>query len=297
MYKLFIFLLFFPLFNFGQEYCFPLYFEDAAGNRDTLYFGFDKNASTGMDTALGEVNIIGEPYDSSLFVFFTNATSYDENMDDCRLAQTKDPTFVSKYQIINDSYDPIEIGMISKNWPITISWNESDINGWDINDFFNYEKLMLIMTCCNPPGGWFDALCCGGGWPDYYTIMANSGQLSLEQNTPCHYNANYTNDSISLLFIGVVDYLTGIENHDAEKVYFSYNYEWQTLYLHNDGIAKEIDLTIVDASGRTILKESFDLSPGVKRISIDNQPPGLYVITATNHKNNQILNTQKINTR
>ncbi len=289
--------LFLSLFAFvcqGQEYSFSLYFEDSAGNRDTLVFGFNKSASIGIDSALGEVNFISETYDSSLFAFFTNATSYDENIIDCYLEQTKKPTFVSKHQITNNNYDPIEIGIISKNWPITISWNESDIKNWGINNFFNSEKLQLIMTSWNPPGGWFDALCCGGAWPDDYTVMANTGKVSIDQNIPCYYKANYTNDSISLLFIGIESTTVGVDDFCQGDILFSYNYVNRTLNVHNNGIAKRTDLIISDVSGKIILKESINLSSGVETFSMENIASGLYVISISDKENHKILNLQKI---
>lgn len=290
-YKLLISLILLPMFNYGQEYCFPLYFEDAAGNKDTLYFGFDKNATTGIDSAMGEVNIIGEPYDSSLFAFFTNATSYEK--DYC-LEFVKDPTFVSKHQIINNSYYPIEIGIIARNWPITISWNESEIKGWDINNFFNFEKPQLIMTCANPPGGWFDALCCGGKWPNFYTPMADTGQFSIDKEIACHYKAIYTNDSISLLFIGIESTTVKIENFDQGNIHFLYDHECKTLSIQNYGIAKKTDLILSDLSGKTIFNKRIELSPGFKTISMNAIPSGLYIITICDHENNKILKSQKI---
>jgi hypothetical protein len=77
-----------------QEYSFPLYFEDAVGNKDTLNFGFDQSASFGVDENLGEANIIGQPYDSTFFVFFTDAATYDEL--DFRLQEEKTFIYIKK---------------------------------------------------------------------------------------------------------------------------------------------------------------------------------------------------------
>jgi len=60
-------------FIFGQEFSFPIYFEDAIGNKDTLTMGYDINGTDGLDTVLGEINIIGVPLDTSFDVRISDA--------------------------------------------------------------------------------------------------------------------------------------------------------------------------------------------------------------------------------
>ncbi len=56
----------------GQSFSFQLFFSDAQGNRDTIILGTDDLATDTIDTALGEVNIIGLPIDSGLDIRITD---------------------------------------------------------------------------------------------------------------------------------------------------------------------------------------------------------------------------------
>lgn len=47
-----------------EEFSFQLYFEDDNGNKDTLVLGFDPLASDSIDDNFGEVNLIGQPWDT-----------------------------------------------------------------------------------------------------------------------------------------------------------------------------------------------------------------------------------------
>lgn len=56
----------------GQSFLFQLFFLDAQGNRDTIILGTDDLATDTIDTALGEVNIIGVPIDTGLDIRITD---------------------------------------------------------------------------------------------------------------------------------------------------------------------------------------------------------------------------------
>jgi hypothetical protein len=43
---------------------FPIYFEDAVGNRDTIIIGLSEYATPEFEPALGQVNMLNEPFDS-----------------------------------------------------------------------------------------------------------------------------------------------------------------------------------------------------------------------------------------
>ncbi|MEM7036751.1 MAG: hypothetical protein AAF570_07220, partial [Bacteroidota bacterium] len=77
----------------------PLYFEDAAGHRDTLYLGYDLNATAGIDAAFGEVNIINDPIDS---LFEVRISDGFRNYDFMNLP----PTYNLKKQITPDPCAP-----------------------------------------------------------------------------------------------------------------------------------------------------------------------------------------------
>src|SRR5690554_936883 len=78
-----LFLLFFLITGglFGQqtpEFEFELYFEDAAGNKDTITLGYDENATDSVDIAFGEANLAGQLWGEDLDVRIGDiAYSYD----------------------------------------------------------------------------------------------------------------------------------------------------------------------------------------------------------------------------
>lgn len=51
-----------------QEFSFPLYFEDASGAKDTIIYGYDEDASDGIDSVFGEENLINKISDSTFTV-------------------------------------------------------------------------------------------------------------------------------------------------------------------------------------------------------------------------------------
>ena len=53
----------------AQEFSFSMYFKDAAGNKDTLVFGYDGNATHGLDPQFGETDYYGQQMNSELCVF------------------------------------------------------------------------------------------------------------------------------------------------------------------------------------------------------------------------------------
>jgi hypothetical protein len=279
----------------GQEYSFPLYFEDSAGNRDTLFFGFDKNATKGVDESMGEVNILGEPYDSTFFVFFSNATYYDEldgNLD-CYLKSIRTPTFLSKYQYTNIYMPPFEIGIIAKYWPITLYWNKSVFKEFDSNEFWGEEGLSLLMTSWNPPGGWFDAKCCGS-WPNYFTLMENIEQITVDQKVFCNYKANYTPDSINLLFVGLEDPRSSLHLNHLETG-IEYNKDEKEITISNNFQDKKVKVRIINVLGGTLFEKKIDFGRAqIVKVPVNQLMKGICLVYILDYQNNNILTSKKV---
>lgn len=138
--SIFILLLLFSRLLSGQEFSFKMYFEDAIGNKDTLEFGYDANATDTIDAIFGEINIIGIPLDSVFDIRISDAFGNNSN-----------GTFQTKKQIVKrdncKALSLITIDFKCNNWPVTTTWDNS----------------VFIDTCRNgsvltsvPPGGWWD---------------------------------------------------------------------------------------------------------------------------------------------
>jgi hypothetical protein len=92
------------------EFSFQLFFEDALGNKDTVTIGYDDNATSGIDAAFGEIDILGVPWNSTFEVRgsdrYTNGT----------------PSFQSKVDIQNSpSFHTIDIHCLT--YPFVVSWD------------------------------------------------------------------------------------------------------------------------------------------------------------------------------
>ncbi len=78
----------------AQEFVFPMYFEDALGNRDTVFLGYDPNGS--RDVILpefGELDIAHIPFDSVFDVRITNQADINANETTEALFHTKGRSF------------------------------------------------------------------------------------------------------------------------------------------------------------------------------------------------------------
>ncbi|TXF88263.1 T9SS type A sorting domain-containing protein [Neolewinella aurantiaca] len=107
---------------------FPLFFEDAVGNKDTVYIGLSEFANSEFNPHLGEVNLVNVPFDS---VFEVRLAIFDE------LAEGDLPTYLGKsryagIQLTMDDlrdctrlriFDGISFVVHSLHPPLKIRWN------------------------------------------------------------------------------------------------------------------------------------------------------------------------------
>ena len=124
----------------GQNYSFNIYFEDSAGNKDTLEFGLNPQASIGIDEQFNEVNIIGEPFESGLDVRIM-----DRWLQFTRGAST---SYHTKKQVVPQQLDILNIIVKTDHFPVTAFWDNQALVPLD-------SIGGSIMTSINP-GGWFD---------------------------------------------------------------------------------------------------------------------------------------------
>lgn len=139
-----VFFIFLAFQGFSQslipEFEFQLYFEDAAGNKDTVTLGYDVLATDSIDTAFGEVDLLNQTWGNGLDVRVGNKT-YET------IPQSGGPSnnywpitwnnpnnsFQTKRQILSNVFcnnnfyrsDTISLQFVTKNLPIKITWNGS----------------------------------------------------------------------------------------------------------------------------------------------------------------------------
>ncbi|MBN2805684.1 MAG: T9SS type A sorting domain-containing protein [Prolixibacteraceae bacterium] len=264
---------------FAQEYSFPLYFEDSAGNKDTLWFGFDENATTNIDEQLGEVNIIGEPYDSSLCCFFTDAAT-TSGSSYIEIEYPLNPTFMTKKQYVTNYWDVFEIGIINHNWPLKIYWKENMFDGftYGYDEWFQYSSF--ILTNWVPPGCWFD---CGGyseHWPNVkpYTDMQTDTSVIVYANNFVKYTTVSINDSISLLYLAFIQ-TTGVDDLEATDFWCFYQAENYSIQVNYHGNINQIGYCIFNMQGQLVTRSFLEANnSSTFQIPFDRFADGIYIV-------------------
>lgn len=253
MKKIFLYLGLFFLIQtlYSQEFSFPLFFEDALGNKDTLYFGFDENATSGIDEELGEVNLIKQGVNTTLFSFFTDGATYDE-IDD--LHNVKTPTYILKHQY-NNIHEGFyfEIGIINENWPIKISWNKQGIVESNIVEYSGNKNFQLLMTNFHSPGGWFDFLKCWHPCPCEHLPMTDTNTVSIGLEQLCSYRVDFNDNNVYLLYIGYVDKTLPVNNVSIDKLRYWYDDKTESVYLENLRNLESCKIQLYDLGGKLLI--------------------------------------------
>jgi len=280
------------LFSNAQDYSFPIFFEDAAGNKDTLVFGFGPTATFDIDENLGEVNILGQPYDSTLFVFFTDAVSKEDY--GCDLQTVKNPSYFSKTQFIDpDNNFFIEAGMIADKMPVKISWDSTNVKLFEQN--YPIPDMHIIMTGWHPPGGWFDAICCSGNWPDVYIPLSGNSHIELGEKDFCLYTLSNVKDSVNLFYIGL-SWFSGNKTVSEQKtINVHYDQYTRTVKIFNASNHYALKVEIFNIWGELFFKENIITQdmPSTT-FNINPLPNGIYILRVNGSNNNYPNNNLKI---
>ena len=96
---------------------FRLYFEDAVGNKDTVTVGFDPDADANIDTAFGEINLRGTPFDETFEVRGADKSGYE--FQSKITVQNYDDVFCQSWPWIQYQ----SVVLYAKHWPVTIKWD------------------------------------------------------------------------------------------------------------------------------------------------------------------------------
>ncbi len=247
----------------GQEFCFPICFEDAVGNKDTVYIGDSPDATFRIDEHLGETNLLGKPVNDEFDVFLTDAASGNiygavTAIFDCYLETDQVPTFVTSKQWIDNNklFNWYELGMIVKNWPVTIRWNQKDVN--DFAKLLGILKSTLNMYSWNPPVSLMGDVYYCGDWPNYYTFMDETNEIKVSKDYFCHYFApSISSDSINLFYIKFKN-LTDVEQLFENNPTCSYSSESQSIKIANTNNLSLKSVKIFDATGKLWISESME---------------------------------------
>lgn len=129
MRKIGISLLLVPTLLLAQEhFSFPIYFEDAVGHRDTVYFGYDSTATDSLDAVFGEADISHVPWDTALDVRLTGVWKGASHWQ----GQYNSP-FQTKKLVAGPRCDdraPVfSVEILTRHWPVTARWDSTLFQG------------------------------------------------------------------------------------------------------------------------------------------------------------------------
>jgi hypothetical protein len=290
--KIFIIILLFSLKGNCQPYIVPLYFEDAVGNRDTVFFGYDDSATFGVDDFLGEKNLINESIDSTFAVFFTDATANEPLEEHC-LEKTQKPTYVLKKQFNSINSFPahyLELGLIVKNWPVSISWQPSEIENFLIQQ--GRQGWNVYMYSWYPPESFVGSIHCCGFWPGDYTFLNDVSQIVLNYDNLCHYSSTISKDSVSLFFMAFSSF-SKVNEPEIETVHSWYNAKEKKIIISNY-FRDPCSIEVIDMLGKVRIKKTIDHISG-SNIEIDTGflSRGMYILKITSSKTNSYKFTKK----
>ncbi len=255
------------------EFQMQLYFEDAAGNRDTITIGYDINATDGIDSDFGEVNLqnIGIDPEGLDVSISNNWLSISGRVHPDSIV------YRTKKQIVpyNCTYSvPSEIDIHTQHWPVTVSYSNVVID--------SCAKYTLMTSYFL--GGWFDTYAPSSlGYAQFY--YNESGSFSFTSNVTTMgghlYDAtayiNNQGDTISVFWLQFtsIDFTTiSVEKLEQESKLNSYPNPFSTEFTLPVQLNGAQQLKIIDINGRTIAFEQNGTT--IKPL---NCTPGIYFLS------------------
>jgi hypothetical protein len=259
----------------SQEFSFPMYFEDAVGNKDTLVFGYDINATDSIDISLGEKDINAVKFDN---VFEVRISDY------YRMAFFELP-FLTKRQILMNNcsinnYPYVSAILVKcKNYPLKIKWDKTV--------FADSCNNYTFITDWNP-GGWFDA---GGGYR-FFLKDTNNCTFQLESQSYIYKISGATADTVGLLYFAIASkksygQITEVKLAKGAEIQVYPNPIKDKLMIKCNLIS-HIEVSIYDLLGNCLFFKN-----NVNEVDMTNIPKGLYFI-CVKLKNQTIIYNQKI---
>ena len=250
----------------GQHSELPIYFEEALGNSDTIILGYDISASKGMDSALGEINILGTPYSKS---FEVRASMYDYQKirnEDPRISESKKMIIESTCfePPLYDEENSIMVLIKSDNWPIKITW--------DNTLFQDSCRAMAIVECS--PGGWFDV--CGGNNSFEVIEMKHKSMVTLHRT---EYTITTDADTLFALFFPLSRKINvGVEKPSILDNVITFPNPASHSIIINQGELSDMTYQLIDLQGRIIQSMPLPLAHHHVVWDISEVASGIYIL-------------------
>src|SRR5690554_2703518 len=268
--------------GFGQqtpEFSFDLYFEDAAGNKDTITLGYDSNATDTINVQFNEVNILGQSIDTNLLdVRLSNNIIEGVNYSNPDWFQTKRK--IVPYNCMDNMSSVWAIEIHTKSWPVTVECDSSSFHYY--TDSCRKESIMTSID----PGGWFDV----GSESDlgifyFYENAAKTFTPNFDSSNNYESGGNYfdvNGNRISRFWmvfakdLGYMHDTLGVSKQLYEKIKVYPNPFTNEITIEN--LPKKAIVKVYNLQG-----EEIEIKREEQSIYIQDYPKGLYILSITNN--------------
>lgn len=294
----FVFLLF-SGFTFSQqptEFSFELYFEDAAGMRDTVTLGYDDYATDGIDVIFDEYNDINKAWEPNDLDVRIGDKTYSDNFGFSWLSNN---TYLTKRQILNShclNYNKegvwVSIQFTTKNLPMIMTWDNTPfysdtcrVNSclFGENTYLQYDAFTGTTLNSNRP----IHIASNNNGTDLIVIDTIINNTVVSYPIHQYVENNDTIGIIQFLFRGVD--LADLENESLDLKLNIYPNPVKD-YLFFDEIDKSSNkiyqIEIRNLNGQLISLEKIDSEIG--KLYMGDLYPGIYFIKFTDEKKHTI---------
>lgn len=277
------------IFLSAQEFTTQIFFEDAAGRKDTLRIGNSPQAVFDeLNPALGEYNIPDSEIDTTFFICLTDQL-FDGGFFHKAKFRTK--TKYVDFSLIQYNYERyLYIDIFCKNFPLKVSWDSA---------LFSSDHLIKSGISMSSPGIWF----CAGPNPIFFYKKDSAffygqykpGDDIFKQyfyDVGVYYYDSIQSEKVKIwkLYIGFFDKYAVFGNiDDIQATHASIHPNPCKDYFGLDLKYLPINsVEIFDITGRRVLQSSFPGANTSEKVNVGNLPPGAYIIRPNNQNNNRI---------
>lgn len=164
-----------------------MYFEDAAGSRDTIEFGFDDLATDSIDASFGEVNIIANTPGPGLEVRISDEWDRRVNQGQAAGSYHCKKQIVEKVcpGFVSPNFMMVVLDIKTDNWPVTAAWDSIPFET-AISDTLGDCYGIAYLTAAAPYSWW--------GVP---AAISNLPVVGLGESASYTFSANFNGTNIN----------------------------------------------------------------------------------------------------
>jgi hypothetical protein len=285
--------------NDSIAFIMPFYFEDAVGNRDTVFVGASEYGDGTLNPEWGEINTFSTPFDS---VFEVRLTPTREFLDsDERILETFSKTLIVEYNdfgTIGDCSIVLEAPTFVVNAlypPVTVSWDQDlfspgnylgcakgtfivntlapySIEAWyDAADLLGFDYYCLAGTTTATITPWEGEFPGGPGYNDFAVHHIEGSTNAMDTLMAMHLFWARTTAEPCFTIVDTDDFLGEI-NPPLGAIYP--NPVSDRLYLPVTDNIELVSVVVSSLEGRLLF--SNDSRP--TDIDVSDWPPGMYIL-------------------